>query len=302
MKLEFCQAIKEQMKTGTFLEQEPMSRHTSFKVGGPADIFIQPATADELCQVYCTAKKEKVPFFVMGNGSNLLVSDEGFRGVIIHTGGLMKEVSVEGDVVYAQAGAKLSAVARAALEHDLAGLEFAAGIPGSLGGAVSMNAGAYGGEMKDVLLDVEVITGDGERKIIPAGELELSYRHSLILEKQYVVLSARMKLVPGDPVQIKARMDELAQARKEKQPLEYPSAGSTFKRPEGYFAGKLVQDAGLKGYTVGGAQVSEKHSGFVINKGGATAEEILFLIKQVQKKVKAQFGVELEPEVRMLGF
>ncbi|MDO5145730.1 MAG: UDP-N-acetylmuramate dehydrogenase [Eubacteriales bacterium] len=299
---ELCQTLKKEIATGTFLEREPMSRHTSFKIGGPADIFVQPATVEELCQVLHTAREEKVPFFVMGNGSNLLVSDEGFRGMIVHTGGLLKDVSVEGNIVCAQAGAKLSAVAKAALDNGLSGLEFAAGIPGSLGGAVSMNAGAYGGEMKDVLLDVDVITKEGERLTIPAEDMELSYRHSVVFQKNYVVVSARMRLVPKDKTEIKGRMDELAQARKSKQPLEYPSAGSTFKRPEGYFAGKLIQDAGLKGYTVGGAQVSEKHSGFVVNKGSATAEEVLFLIRQVQKKVKEQFDVELEPEVRMLGF
>lgn len=298
----FCQIIRKQIPAGTFLEQEPMSRHTSFKIGGPADMFVQPASAEELWRVLGVAREERVPFFVIGNGSNLLVSDEGFRGMIIHTGGNLKEISVEDTIIHAQAGAKLSAVARAALDHGLTGLEFAAGIPGSLGGAVSMNAGAYGGEMKDILLDVEVITEEGERRVVPAEDMDLSYRHSVVFDRHYVVVSARMKLMPGDPEQIKARMDELALARKEKQPLEYPSAGSTFKRPEGYFAGKLIQDAGLKGYTVGGAQVSEKHSGFVVNKGNATAEEVLFLIRQVQKKVKQQFDVDLEPEVRMLGF
>ena len=299
---EFCQKIKQQLTTGTLLEQELMSRHTSFRIGGPADYFVEPASVDELAGVLSLARQEKVPFFIVGNGSNLLVSDEGFRGMIVHTGGSLRSISVEGDVIYAQAGALLGAVAGAALEAGLTGMEFAAGIPGTLGGAVCMNAGAYGGEMKDILLDAEVLTQDGERLVIPVEELDLSYRHSIIFEKNYIVLAAHIRLSRGDKTQIRNRMNELAGARKEKQPLEYPSAGSTFKRPEGYFAGKLIQDAGLKGYTVGGAQVSEKHSAFVINRGGATAEEVRFLIRQVRSKVKQQFGVELEPEVRMLGF
>lgn len=299
---EFCQKIKKQLTAGTLLERELMSRHTSFKVGGPADFFVQPADVDEFWNVLHLAREEKVPFFIVGNGSNLLVSDEGFRGMILHTGGGLRKISVEGDVIYAQAGALLSSVARTALEHGLTGMEFAAGIPGTLGGAVCMNAGAYGGEMKDILIDAEVLTQDGEHLVLPVEELDLSYRHSVIFEKDYVVLAAHICLSRGDKTQIRDRMNELAGARKEKQPLEYPSAGSTFKRPEGYFAGKLIQDAGLRGYTVGGAQVSEKHCGFVINRGNATAEEILFLITQVRKKVKQQFGVDLEPEVRMLGF
>ncbi len=299
---QFCQKLKKQLTAGTLLEREPMSKHTSFRIGGPADFFVQPANEEELWNALHLARQEKVPFFIVGNGSNLLVSDEGFRGMILHTGGMLKDISVEGDVIYAQAGALLSTVAKTALEHGLAGMEFAAGIPGTLGGAVCMNAGAYGGEMKDILLDAEVLTQEGERLVLPVEELDLSYRHSVIFEKNYVVLAAHIRLSRGDTAEIKNRMNELAGARRDKQPLEYPSAGSTFKRPEGYFAGKLIQDAGLKGYTVGGAQVSEKHSGFVINRGGATAEEVRFLIRQVQQKVRSQFGVELEPEVRMLGF
>ena len=298
---EFYQKVKKRLTAGTLLEREPMSKHTTFRIGGPADIFVQPADVDELWNVIHLAREEKVPFFIVGNGSNLLVSDEGFRGMILHTGGL-RNISVEGEVIYAQAGALLSSVARQALEHGLTGMEFAAGIPGTLGGAVCMNAGAYGGEMKDILMDVEVLTRDGERLVLSVEELKLSYRHSVIFEKDYAVVAAHIRLSRGYKTQIRNRMNELAEARKAKQPLEYPSAGSTFKRPEGYFAGKLIQDTGLKGYTVGGAQVSEKHSGFVINRGNATAEEVRFLIRQVQKKVKQQFDVEMEPEVRMLGF
>lgn len=299
---EFCHKLKNVITKGTVLTEEPMRRHTSFQIGGPAEIFVQPATGDEVRQAICLAKEEQIPFFVVGNGSNLLVSDDGFRGMIVQIGRNLQEISVEDNVIYAQAGALLSRVARTALEHGLTGMEFAAGIPGSLGGAVAMNAGAYGGEMKDILTDAEVLTPDGEIKILSLEELDLSYRHSCIFEKDYIVLSVHLQLEQGDTTVIRNRMDELARARREKQPLEYPSAGSTFKRPEGYFAGALIQDAGLKGYTVGGAQVSEKHSGFVVNRGGATAEEVLFLIKQVQKKVKSRFGVTMEPEVRMVGF
>lgn len=302
MMQEFCHKLKNVITKGTVLTEEPMSRHTSFQIGGPAEIFVQPATGDEVRQAICLAKEEQIPFFVVGNGSNLLVSDDGFRGMIVQIGRNLQEISVEDNVIYAQAGALLSRVARTALEHGLTGMEFAAGIPGSLGGAVAMNAGAYGGEMKDILTDAEVLTPDGEIKILSLEELDLSYRHSCIFDEDYIVLSVHLQLEQGDTTVIRNRMDELARARREKQPLEYPSAGSTFKRPEGYFAGALIQDAGLKGYTVGGAQVSEKHSGFVVNRGGATAEEVLFLIKQVQKKVKSRFGVTMEPEVRMVGF
>ena len=302
MMQEFCHKLKNVITKGTVLTEEPMSRHTSFQIGGPAEIFVQPATGDEVRQAICLAKEEQIPFFVVGNGSNLLVSDDGFRGMIVQIGRNLQEISVEDNVIYAQAGALLSRVARTALEHGLTGMEFAAGIPGSLGGAVAMNAGAYGGEMKDILTDAEVLTPDGEIKILSLEELDLSYRHSCIFDEDYIVLSVHLQLEQGDKTVIRNRMDELARARREKQPLEYPSAGSTFKRPAGYFAGALIQDAGLKGYTVGGAQVSEKHSGFVVNRGGATAEEVLFLIKQVQKKVKSRFGVTMEPEVRMVGF
>lgn len=279
-----------------------MSRHTSFAIGGPAEIFVQPASESEILQAVRWAKEAQVPFFVMGNGSNLLVSDEGFSGMILQIGKNFQEITVEGTEILVQAGALLSRTARAAYQAGLTGLEFAAGIPGSTGGAVAMNAGAYGGEIKDVLVDARVLTPEGEILTLTAEELALGYRHSCIFEKEYIVLSARFSLKEGEPEAIKAQMDELAAARREKQPLEFPSAGSTFKRPEGHFAGKLIQDAGLKGYTVGGAQVSEKHSGFVINRGGATAAEVLFLIKQVQKKVKAQFSVTMKPEVRFVGF
>lgn len=298
----FITKLQTYIKEGDILFKEPMSGHTSFRVGGPADYFVQPASREEIRGAIMAAKEEKVPFFVIGNGSNLLVSDRGWRGMILQVGKNYQEITVDDNIITARSGATLARVAKEALDHSLTGMEFAAGIPGSVGGAVTMNAGAYDGEIRNILLDAEVMTSEGEFITIPAADLDLSYRHSCVFEKDYLVLSARFLLAPGDPGQIRSRMDELARARKEKQPLEYPSAGSTFKRPKGYFAGKLIQDAGLKGYTVGGAQVSEKHSGFVINRGGATAEEIAFLIAQVQKKVEQQFGVRMEPEVRFVGF
>ena len=302
MRHEFVQDLKQHILQGTVLEQEPMGRHTTFQVGGPADLFVEPGNREEVRYAVMAARRERVPFFVTGNGSNLLVSDDGYRGMIIHIGKSLSEVSVRDDLIEAEAGISLARLARMALAKGLTGMEFAAGIPGSLGGAVVMNAGAYKGEMKDILISVDVMTAEGEFISLPAEELDLSYRYSNVIEREYLILAARIKLVPGDQDAIRSRMDELALARKTKQPLDYPSAGSTFKRPEGYFAGKLIQDAGLKGYTVGGAKVSEKHSGFVINVGGAEAEEIRFLISQVRKKVYRQFGVMLEPEVRFLGF
>ena len=301
MNKEFLQSLREQIKSGTVTEQEPMSRHTSFSIGGPADVFVQPATKEEIKNAISCAKEAGVPFFVMGNGSNLLVSDEGFRGMIIQIGKNFQEISVQDTVVEVQAGALLSRTARTALNEELTGFEFAAGIPGSVGGAVAMNAGAYGGEIKDVLLDAEVLTQDGEFLTLTGEELELSYRHSCIFEKGYVVLSARFKFSRGNAEEIRARMDELARARREKQPLEFPSAGSTFKRPEGYFAGKLIDDCGLRGLTLRGAQVSEKHCGFVVNIGDATAKDILDLMYIVKSTVLNKFGVTLEEEVKILG-
>ena len=302
MRQVFVQNFRNHIIKGEVLEQEPMARHTTFKVGGPADLFVEPGSREEIRFALEAARRDQVPFFIVGKGSNLLVSDEGYRGMILHIGTKMSQITVRDDLIEAEAGAPLSKIARTAFEHGLTGMEFAAGIPGSLGGAVVMNAGAYGSEMKDILSEVDVFAQDGSLLTIPADELALSYRHSCILDKGYIVLAARIRLHPGEPEAISRRMNELARARKEKQPLEYPSAGSTFKRPEGYFAGKLVQDAGLKGYAVGGARISDKHSGFVINAGGANAEEIRSLIRQVQSKVNSQFGVMLEPEVRFLGF
>lgn len=284
-----------------FKRQERMQEHTTFRVGGAADYFIQPQTVQELRSVLQILHSHEVPVLVIGNGSNLLVRDKGIRGAVVQIAHRMANINVSGNILQAQGGALLSSVAATAAEHGLTGLEFAAGIPGSLGGAVVMNAGAYGGEMKDVLLSVEVLTKDLEMKTIPAAELDLGYRYSNIPERGYIVLGATLALKQGNATEIRSRMADLAEQRRAKQPLQYPSAGSTFKRPEGYFAGKLIEDAGLKGKTIGGAQVSEKHSGFLINIGGATAQDILDLIAFCQKEVKAQFGVTLETEVKIVG-
>ncbi len=283
------------------LLEEPMSKHTTFRVGGPADYFLIPKTAEEVVKLVALCKEEKIPFYIIGNGSNLLVSDAGYAGAIIQIGRRMNEISVEGTTIKAQAGALLSAIGNKALDHSLGGFEFAAGIPGCLGGACVMNAGAYGGEMKDILKSVTVLNTKGQIEELPAEDLDLGYRTSLIGKRGDIVLEAKMELTEKDPEEIKALMDDLRQKRMEKQPLEYPSAGSTFKRPEGYFAGKLIQDAGLKGFQVGGAQVSEKHSGFVINKDHASAADIDSLMRQVSEKVEEKFGVPLEAEVKRLG-
>ena len=280
---------------------EPMKRHTTFRIGGPADYFLLPSSEEELSGILKICKNEELPYFILGNGSNLLVGDKGFRGAIIQLYKSMGTFQVEGNQITAQAGCSLAQIANAALDAALTGFEFAAGIPGTLGGAVVMNAGAYGGEMKDVLTSVRVMTEEGEIMELPAEELGLGYRTSIIPEKRYIVLGAVISLTEGKKEEIKAQMDDLRQKRVSKQPLEYPSAGSTFKRPEGYFAGKLIQDSGLKGFTVGGAQVSEKHSGFVINKGNATAADVMELIRQVTAKVKEDTGVTMEPEVKQIG-
>ena len=282
-------------------KDELMKKHTTFRIGGPADYFIMPSNEKELEETIRVCREFSIPIYIVGNGSNLLVGDKGFRGAIIQLYKSMGTFQVEGNQITAQAGCSLAQIANAALDAALTGFEFAAGIPGTLGGAVVMNAGAYGGEMKDVLESVTALTGEG--KIIELGrnELELGYRTSVIAKKGYIVLGAVLKLERGDGEKIKTYMDELKEKRVTKQPLEYPSAGSTFKRPEGYFAGKLIEDAGLRGFQVGGAQVSEKHCGFVINRDHATAADIMELMRQVQIRVKENSGVDLEPEVKRLG-
>ena len=280
---------------------EPMKRHTTFQVGGAADYFVTPETTEELKAVLALCREEEMPFFILGNGSNLLVSDAGYRGVIVHIGRPLGDLFVEGTKITAGAGVTLARLAQAAMEAGLTGLEFASGIPGTLGGALVMNAGAYGGEMAQVVETASILTKTGEEKTLSLPELQFGYRTSAILREGYLALGAEMNLQPGDKTEIKRTMEELAAKRREKQPLEYPSAGSTFKRPEGYFAGKLIMDAGLRGFAVGGACVSEKHCGFVVNKGGASAADIWELCRQVKKIVKEKFGVPLELEVRLLG-
>lgn len=285
--------------SGIFME-EPMKKHTTFRVGGPADVLVQP---DEtaLAAILALCRQYHVPYSFIGNGSNLLVGDKGIRGVVIEMTDPMGNIEVDGTKITAQAGAMLSKIANTAASNGLGGMEFAAGIPGSVGGAVVMNAGAYGGEMKDIIEKVYVLDENGAQLELGRDALDFGYRHSCIPEKKYIVTKVVLELVPRNEAEIRSKMKELNEKRAEKQPLQYPSAGSTFKRPEGYFAGKLIMDAGLRGYQVGGAQVSEKHCGFVINKGDATAADICQLMRDVSDKVQAQFGVVLEPEVKMIG-
>lgn len=313
----FVKSVTEQLPQLSLMQDEPMKKHTTFRIGGPADYYAEPDVS-QISKLIEIAKACDMPVAVIGNGSNLLVGDKGIRGLVIGIGKGMSAIEVteavaqqstaqdltaqgNGRIITAGAGAILAAVAAKAAEASLSGLEFASGIPGSVGGAVVMNAGAYGGEIKDVLIDATVLTAEGELKTVTRDELDLSYRHSIVSEKGYIVLSARFMLTPKPQDEIKAYMAELRAKRVEKQPLEYPSAGSTFKRPEGYFAGKLIMDAGLRGYSVGDAQVSQKHCGFVVNRGEATAADVLTLIKDVQETVLKQFGVKLEPEVKMIG-
>lgn len=281
--------------------KEPMSRHTTFRAGGPADFFVTPEKEGQVRKTLSLLKEAQVPRYIMGNGSNLLVGDRGYRGVILQICKKMNRIRIQDTVIQAQAGALLSKIAAEAQAKGLTGFEFASGIPGSLGGAAMMNAGAYGGEMKQVLIQAQILNASGEIEDVLAEEMELGYRSSVFSRNGGVILSASIQLEPGDPPAIQSRMEELKFLRTSKQPLEYPSAGSTFKRPEGYFAGKLIQDAGLRGFQVGGAQVSEKHCGFVINKDQASAMDIRSLMEQVSEKVYAQFGVRLEPEVKLIG-
>lgn len=279
-----------------------MSKFTSFRAGGKADCLVQPQNAEQLKSVLQLLSKENAEYMVMGNGSNILVRDGGYKGVIVKMGDAFNEIDVKDDIVTAGSGALMSSVAKAALDASLTGFEFASGIPGSLGGAVFMNAGAYGGEMVHIIQSATLITRDGSREYtLNCDELELSYRHSVLHETGDIVVSVTMQLAHGNQEEIRNTMKELATKRNSKQPVHLPSAGSFFKRPEGHFAGKLVQDAGMKGMSVGAAQVSPLHSGFIVNNGGATATEILQLMEIVQAAVMDQFGVRLEPEVRIIG-
>lgn len=283
------------------LVDEPLSEHTTFKVGGPADLYVIPESFDEVRDVLLACDEAGVERFVLGRGSDLLVSDEGYRGVIVAVGEGLMGVSVDGTEMTCQAGVDLREASEMACELGLSGLEFACGIPGSVGGACFMNAGAYGGCVADALKCVRALMPDGSQETLAVDELDLGYRRSRVASDGLVVLSATFALEKGDPEKIRATMDDLTRQREEKQPLEMASAGSTFKRPEGHFAGKLIMDAGLQGYRVGGAEVSRKHAGFVVNTGGATAADVHAVIEHVQDEVERQFGVRLEPEVRFLG-
>ena len=297
-KNEWFRKLGEQVE---ILVAEPMKNHTTFRIGGLADALALPKTPEEVAEVVRFCHEHAQPYYVLGNGSNLLVSDEGYRGLVLQLYRNFNDIQVNGETITVQSGAMLAAVARTAYQTGLTGLEFASGIPGTIGVAVVMNAGAYGGEMKNVLKEVTVLTKEGEVLVIPAKALELGYRTSVIPKNGWIVLGAVLQLKKGDQEQILARMEELKEQRITKQPLDLPSAGSTFKRPEGYFAGKLIMDAGLRGFTVGGAQVSEKHCGFVVNRGNATAADVWELICEVKRRVKEMTGVELEPEVKLLG-
>lgn len=301
MKL-FCDELKKNLGDSVIYEDEMMSGHTTFKVGGPADIFVIPDSIESVKKVVSYCKEREVEWFVIGRGSNLLVKDGGFRGVIICLYNTLNQITVENETtIRAGAGALLSKIAMTAADNDLSGFEFASGIPGSLGGAIAMNAGAYGGEIKNCIRSALVIDDDMNIVTLSAKELNLGYRTSIIKEKNYVVLEASFSFEKGNKEEIIDKMNSLNAKRREKQPLEYPSAGSTFKRPKGHFAGKLIQDCDLGGYRVGGASISLKHCGFVVNDNNASAAEILQVIQDAKKTVYEKFGVELEPEVRIIG-
>ena len=280
---------------------EPMDRHTSFRIGGPADYFAVPRTKEQITELLSFCEREGIPCFLMGNGSNLLVGDDGYRGLIIQLWKNFSRIELNGNVISAQAGAMLSAAARMAAQEGLGGMEFASGIPGTIGGAVVMNAGAYGGEMRQIIRSVSMIAADHSFTEKSNEEMEFGYRTSYAQKNNCIILGAVIELEEGNKDQIMEKIEDLRLQRVSKQPLDLPSAGSTFKRPAGYFAGKLIMDAGLRGYTVGGAQVSEKHCGFVVNRGGATASDVCALMREVRRRVKEMYGVELEPEVKMIG-
>ncbi|MBA5850720.1 UDP-N-acetylmuramate dehydrogenase [Clostridium sp. cel8] len=298
--IDFAINLENVLDKHNIMIDEPMKNHISFKVGGPADILVTPESSKEVLDIINMCKDKGVPYYIMGNGSNLLVKDGGIRGVVIKLSKLNK-IYAHGNKLIAGSGAAIKDVSQVALDNNLTGIEFACGIPGSVGGAVAMNAGAYNGEISNIIESVRIIDDKSKIRDINLEQLELGYRMSSILKYGYTVLEVTFKLEPGDHEKIYNRIEDLNRRRREKQPLEYPSAGSTFKRPKGHFAAKLIQDSGLKGMSVGGAQVSEKHSGFIINKGNATAKDILDLIKKVQKTVKLRFNVDLYTEVRIIG-
>jgi len=280
---------------------ELMKNHTTFKVGGPVDVLVLPRTVEDIKTTINYCNKNKYPLFIFGLGSNIVVRDKGIRGIALKIGNSLKDIQISEQEIYAQAGVRLSELARKAAENSLSGLEFAEGIPGSLGGAVVMNAGAYDGEMKDVVWEVETISSLGETRIFTSAEIGFDYRQSVFQQNNYIVLAVKMKLKPGAKEEIQRKMREFAHSRREKQPLEYPSAGSVFRRPPGYYVGPMIEKLGLKGYSIGGAQVSAKHAGFIINTGDATAKDVLELITTIKKAAWEQFGVDLQPEIRVVG-
>ena len=297
---QLAEVLKQKMPGHVFCN-EPMKKHTSFKIGGPADILVQPQDADALAQALAAARDCGVPVTILGNGSNVLVRDKGIRGLVIKIGNALKTFRQDGERLYFGAGYSLALASRKAWECGLSGMEFAVGIPGSIGGAVYMNAGAYNGEMKCVVESVRVMDMAGKAMELTAEDLQFGYRKTSLQQSGYIITEVRLKMQPGDKDAIKAMMDDFSSRRISKQPLELPSAGSMFKRPPGHFAGTLIEQAGLKGYTVGGAQVSEKHAGFVVNRGSATAADVLQLIADVRRIVMEKAGVELHPEVLVIG-
>ena len=298
----FIREIRKAAGDSPVLQDEPMERHTTFRIGGPADLFVRPEHTDQIVRILRLCREAEVPHFILGNGSNLLVSDAGYRGLILQLDQNYQKCTRDGEHFTARSGLLLAKLAAMAKEASCSGLEFASGIPGTVGGAVTMNAGAYGGEIKNRLVSARILTEDLEVRDVSTADLDMGYRHTRIMDENWIVLEAVFRLLPGIEEEIGGRMAELREARQSKQPLEYPSAGSTFKRPEGYFAGKLIMDAGLAGFAIGDAQVSEKHCGFVINRGHATAEQVAELIETVREKVQRRYDVLLEPEVRYLGF
>lgn len=293
--------LKDIIDENSIFIDESMKKHISFKVGGPADVLVRPKTEDEIKDIFSFLNDNNIPFLVKGNGSNILIKDGGFRGVVIEIADNFSSFEIVGDDMIIQTGALLSSIGRAAMENNLTGFEFASGIPGTLGGALAMNAGAYGGEMKNIVKSVRLMDEKGKIVEFTNEEMEFGYRHSILSDRKMIAISAVISLKNGKFDEIKEKMEDLAYQRRTKQPLEYPSAGSTFKRPDGYFAGKLIQDSNLKGASVGGAMVSEKHSGFVINYNNATATDIINLIEHIKSTVYNQQGVRLEEEVKILG-
>lgn len=297
----FIEFLKNVVPEENIRQEEPLAAYTTFRVGGPAKVLVTAENSNQLGQIMRYLSLAELPYFVLGNGSNLLVGDKGYRGIVLRLAGEFEQVTVDGNRVKAGAAALMSKAARLAMEAGLTGMEFASGIPGSIGGGVRMNAGAYGGEMCQIVESVEVLAEDGSILKLDNATMEFGYRSSVLKNRNFIVLSVTMKLEQGNKEEILAYMNDLAARRREKQPLEYASAGSTFKRPEGYFAGKLIMDAGLRGFRIGGACVSEKHCGFVVNTGGASAADVVEVIRSVQKTVFEKFGVELETEVIFLG-